>query len=103
MNRKHWSPDHPAVMAWHKEPERTLQQRTDAVVQRHRARKAQHRPDWVQRINTLTGFVILLGLLPLILMLDEHNVPPIASLTVLFGGLALAVLIMSESHRDDLP
>ncbi len=130
MNRKHWSPDHPAVMYWsdianlthetqvqhfgfctceeqeefpYDDCPRTLQQRTDAVVQRHRARKAQHRPDWAQRLNTLTGFLILLGLLPLLLVLDEHNVPPLAGITVLFGGLTLAVLIMSESHRDDLP
>jgi len=103
MNRKHWSPDHPAVIAWHeRNPEQTLKQRTDAVVQRQRARKAQHQPDWAQRLNTLAGFLILLGLLPLLLVLDEHNVPPLAGIAVLFGGLTLAVLIMSESHRDDL-
>lgn len=39
MNRRHWEPDHPAVMGWQARQEQTLRQRRQAVVARARASK----------------------------------------------------------------
>lgn len=67
MERKHWSPDHPAVMAWaqkrHKRSARYVElsvaQRRQAVVARHRASKG-HKTDSV-KFQSILGLGMVIG------------------------------------------
>lgn len=72
-----YSPNHPAVRAWIENTppdKRSIKQRQLAVRARL-AQRSRRRTDWGHKTAELTGFVLFVGLLPIIVWLAENNAP----------------------------
>lgn len=100
MERKHWSPDHPAVMSWQarQAPEPTVRERRQAVVARIQAGKRKR--DRVRGIAPL-GATLVVGSG----FVFDHAQKVggdwwLLTGMMLGGGLAMLVEAVRQSHGD---